>query len=68
MANIRIKVRESCYGDWFDMALCDGKELLLCSIVKKYWKTKSAATRNAKALAKRIGIKYSDEIHKMHGC
>ena len=32
------------------------------------WKTKKAATRNAKAMAKRIGIKYDPEIIRQHGC
>jgi len=63
---IRIKVREGCSGHWFDIVLCDGKKILM-SNCSKSWARKSAAIRNAKILAKQIGIPYSDEIFKIHG-
>lgn len=65
--NLVIRVRESCSGDWWDVVLCNGKKILMVNYCK-VWERKYAAVRNAKALAKRIGIPYSDKIYKAHGC
>jgi len=65
--NITIRVRESCGGYWFDIVLCEDNKPLMLTYAK-FWKTEKAAIRNAKALAERIGIKYSDEVYKTHGC
>jgi len=65
--NVVIRVRESCGGYWFDIVLCDGRKFLMYN-PDKYWLTKKAAIRNAKALAERVGIEYSDEVYKTHGC
>ncbi len=65
--NLTIRVREGCDGTWWDVVLCDDKEKLMANDCKT-WERKYAAIRNAKALAKRIGIPYSDKICKMHGC
>ena len=67
MKNVRVRVREDCKGIWWDFGIFKNKKLLLVN-VDGYWGKKSAAIRNAKAMAKRIGIKYDPEIIKMHGC
>ena len=35
---------------------------------RSYWERKSYAIKAAKAMAKRIGIKYDPEIIKEYGC
>ena len=67
MKNVRIRVRESCDGRWFDFGVYEGKKLLLIN-VGSIWRSKSISIRNAKAMAKRIGIKYDPEIIKQKGC
>lgn len=67
MKNVRVKVRESCSGSWFDISICEGRKVLMWNLSKSC-RTVKAATRNAKAMAKRIGIKYDPEIVKQHGC
>ena len=67
MKNIRVKVRERCIGDWFDYGIYKGRKILMRN-VGAGWVRKSAATRNAKAMAKRIGIPFDNEIVKQHGC
>jgi len=64
---IEIRVRERCDGYWWDIVLCDGNKVLMGNYIKG-WERKYAAIRNAKALAKQIGIPYSDKILKVHGC
>jgi len=66
MKNISIKVIETCFGD-FEFGLCKDNEILMVNAVK-VWQIKSAAIRNAKAMAESLGIPYSDEIIKKHGC
>ena len=66
MKNMRVKVRESCNGKWFDFGIYEGRKMLMVN--KKLWQTSKVATRNAKPMAKRIGIPYSPEIIKQHGC
>ncbi len=66
MNNVRVKVRHSCSGNWFDIVICIGRKTLFQNWTS--WKTVEAATRNAKAMAKRIGIKFDPEIVKQHGC
>ena len=70
MKNVRVKVRESCQGHYFDFGIYDNHSLVMKNNVGRqtYWEQKSAAIRNAKAMAKRIGIPYSDEIIKEHRC
>lgn len=72
MKNVRIRVRESCNGYWFSFGIYEGKKRLMgntaCNDGSRLWSRKSAAIRNAKAIAKRIGIKYDSEIIKQHGC
>ena len=68
MKNIRVKVIESCGGHLWWFSICDGKKELMRSTHWNYWKTKAAAIRNAKAMAKRLIIKYDPEIIRQHGC
>lgn len=66
MKNIRVKVRESCNGKWWEFGIYEGRKMLMVN--EKIWQTEKVATRNAKAMAKRIGIPYDPEIIKQHGC
>lgn len=70
MKNVRIKVIESCGGFYFEFGIFENRSLVMRNNVGRqtYWERKSAAIRNAKAMAKRIGIKYDSEIIKQHGC
>ena len=63
---VRVKVRASCSGYWFDFGIYEGRKHLM--LINRSWRTEKAAIRNAKAMAKRIGIKYDPEIIKQHGC
>jgi len=67
MKNVRVKVTESCSGYWFDIGIYEGRKHLMNN-PHISWRTEAAAIRNAKAMAKRIGIKYDPEIIKQHGC
>lgn len=67
MKNVRVRVRESCSGTYYDIAICDGDAILLHNPMKS-WLTVKGAANNAKKMAKRIGIKYDPEIKKQHGC
>lgn len=76
MKNVRVKVREfTCTGE-YDYGVYEGKKLLLCNPqhyvapwgLKDTWKRKSYVIKAAKAMAKRIGIKFDPEIIKQHGC
>ena len=64
---MRIRVSENCGGGLWEFGMFDGRKLLLVN-PKKMYERKHAAIRNAKAMAKRIGIKYDPEIIKEHGC
>jgi hypothetical protein len=66
MKNVRVKIGLSCYGQSYHVGIFEGKKRLMYG--DPSWKTKAAATRNAKTMAKRIGIKYDPEIIKQHGC
>jgi hypothetical protein len=70
MKNVRVKVRESCSGAYFDFGIYEGRKFIMRNNVGRqtYWNRKPAAIRNAKAMAKRIGIPYDPEIIKRHGC
>lgn len=72
MKNVRVKVAESCNGTCFWYGIYEGRKMLMENCINRMcghtWRTKSAAIRNAKAMAKRIGIPYSDKIVKQHGC
>ena len=67
MKNVRIKVRESCGGRLWDYAIRDGRGKKLLEY-GDWYHSKSRAIKAAKAMAKRIGIKYDPEIIKQHGC
>ena len=69
MKNVRVKVRyQDCVGS-YDFGICVGKKMLMNNWGEPYyWRTEKAAIHNAKAMAKRIGIKYDPEIIKQHGC
>ena len=68
MKNLRVKVRKGRTGTWWDFGIFDHKKMLMVNSQNQSWSTKKAAIRNAKAMAIRIGILYSDEIIKQHGC
>ena len=63
---VRVKVRENCDGNFWDYAIYKGKRRLLA--YDSWYESKSGAVRGAKAMAKQIGIEYSSEIIKQHGC
>ncbi len=69
MKNVRMKVTENCTGTYWWFGIYEGRKILMTNQGKPYsWSTQKAATRNAKAMAKRIGIKFDPEIVKQHGC
>lgn len=65
MKNIRIRVVENCGGTWWWYAICKGKGQLIRG---NFYSYKANVVKAAKAISKRIGIKYDPEIIKMHGC
>ena len=65
MKNVRIRVVENCSGDYFWYSICEGRKQLM---IKYGYYHKGSAVRYAKAIAKRIGIKYDSEIIKQRGC
>lgn len=68
MKNVRVKViHYTCLKD-YGYGIYEGKKQLFYKYAYGSWKTIEAAIRNTKAIAKRIGIPYSDEIIKQHGC
>ncbi len=67
MKNVRVKVREGCSGTWWDYGIYEKKTLLWIQ-PHVFYDYKGVAIRYAKAMAKRIGIKYDPEIIKLHGC
>jgi len=67
MKNVRVKVRNSCTGDYWDFAIYDARNRK-CLQHFAWYSSKSKAVRAAKAMAKRIGIPYDPEIIKQHGC
>lgn len=67
MKNVRVKVRNSCNGKWWDFGIYVGRKMLMVN-KNGLWHTKKVATRNAKIMAKHIGISYDPEIIKQHGC
>ena len=72
MKNVRVKVRYhtclACLAE-YDVAIFDGKECLFVQYGdRKWWKTKPASIRNAKAMAKHIGIPYDSEIVEQKDC
>jgi len=69
MKNVQVKVIENCFGEAWWYGIYEGKKQLMKFNSSPYsWFTKKAAIRNAKAMAKRIGIKYDPEIVKQKGC
>ena len=66
MKNVRVKVGLNCGGMNYHIGIFEsGKRLMYGD---RTWRTEKAAIRNAKAMAKRIGIPYDSEIIKQHGC
>ena len=66
MKNVRVKAGLNCAGNYHHVGIFEGKTRLMYG--DKEWSTKKAAIHNAKAMAKRIGIKYDPEIVKQHDC
>lgn len=64
--NARVKVGLSCSGYSYHVGVFEGKKRLMWG--DRNWRTEVAAIRNAKAMAKRIGILFDSEIVKQHGC
>lgn len=69
---VRVKVREFTCTGCIDYGVYEGKRRLMDNMLRRngnyVWARKSAAVKAAKAMAKRIGIKYDPEIIKQHGC
>ena len=69
---VRVKVIEDCSGFSWWFGIYEGKKCLMENVMRKNssycWARKSYAIKAAKAMAKRIGIKYDSEIVKQHGC
>ena len=63
--NLRIRVFVNCGGHYWWYAICEGKRQLISTYGGDY---KSNVIRGAKAMAKRIGIKYDSEIVRPKGC
>jgi len=72
MKNVKVKVTESCLGYHWWVSIYEGrKEIMRNAEINdgvSMWLRKFAAIRNAKAIAKQIGVKYDPEIIKQHGC
>jgi len=70
MKNVRVKVRHfSCPLQVYDFGIYEGRKILMDNCgTPLSWMTEKAAIRNAKAMAKGIGIPYDPEIVKQHGC
>ncbi|HUX54508.1 MAG TPA: hypothetical protein VMV56_08855 [Williamwhitmania sp.] len=63
---VRVKVGESCSGYLWWYGIYEAKKERMRGRI--YYERKGNASRGAKAMAKKIGVKYSDEIIKQHGC
>ena len=76
MKNIRVKIREYACTGQCDYGIYEGKKRLMGNDwrhtkrwgLTKLWQRKSYAIKAAKAMAKRIGIKFASEIIREHGC
>jgi hypothetical protein len=66
MKNVRVKAGLNCNGTDYHVGVFEGRKRLMYGDLS--WRTESAAIRQAKAMAKRIGIPYDPEIIKQHGC
>ena len=66
MKNVRVKVVENCGGFRWWFGIHEGRKNLLSS--ENVYERKGNAIRNAKVIAKRIGIPYDPEIIKQHRC
>ena len=67
MKDLRIKVRKFQFTSRYDFGIFVGHKILMVNDTK-IWATLGVAIRNAKAMAKRIGIKYDSEIVKQYKC
>jgi hypothetical protein len=68
MAKARVRVRHEICWNYYDFGIYDGRAELFELVRFKKWRTLEAATRNAKTMAKRIGIPFEPEIINKHGC
>ena len=75
MKNVKVKLGENCNGKCWWFGIYEGRKILMENVEHwsgydkyRFWLSKSAAIRNAKATAKRIGIPYDPEIIKDKGC
>jgi len=67
--NVRVKVRYHTCLKEYDFAIYAGRNCIMCCYGNSnWWKTKEGANRNAKKMAKLIGIPYDPKIIKLHGC
>lgn len=66
MRKVRVKVRRDCSGIWCDIGIYDGRSMIMINPTKS-WRTEFAAIRNAKAMARRIGIPFEEGIMQQHG-
>jgi len=66
--NLRVRVIENCGGFRWWFGICDRRKSLSLMETPTVYEKKGNAIRYAKAMAKRIGISYSPEIIKQHGC
>ncbi|KKM67246.1 hypothetical protein LCGC14_1472940 [marine sediment metagenome] len=74
MKNVRVRVRLWTCTGLCDYGIYEGTKRLMRNALRKtgwrgdVWASKACAIKAAKAMAKRIGIKYDPKIIKMHGC
>ena len=72
MKNVRVKVRKTHYSGLWDYGIYEGNKRLMANLLRHNgygsWELKGIAIRNAKAMAKQIGIKYDPEIVKQYKC
>jgi hypothetical protein len=66
MKNVRVKAGLNCNGTSYHVGIFEGRKRLMYG--DQSWRLEVTAIRNAKAMAKRIGIKFDPEIIKQHGC
>lgn len=67
MENVRIRVRASCEGTFWDYAIWFGKKNTRLEY-GGWYRREATAVKAAKAMAKRLGIKYDPKIKKDRGC
>ena len=69
MKNLQIKMRYHICFEEYDIAIFDDRKCLFVQYGdRKWWKSKYAAIRNAKAMARYIGIPFDEGIIEHRGC